>query len=65
MTTAREKLTNKIARMDDELILTCIAQIGGGRVDTEKSLVRALLIDEVERRHGEDAADDIMDRIGL
>jgi|DEB0MinimDraft_4_1074332.scaffolds.fasta_scaffold470620_1 CRISPR/Cas system type I-B associated protein Csh2 (Cas7 group RAMP superfamily) len=63
--TAKQKLKNMIANLDSEIIHTCLDMIGSGHVSAEERIVRAYMIDEIERRHGEDAADAAMDRIGL
>ena len=62
---ATQKLKSRIANLDSEMIYTCLDQIGGGHVDAERRIVRVYLIAEIEARHGEDAADAAMDRIGL
>jgi len=62
---AKQNLTNRIATLDNDMLHICLDQIGGGHVDAERRIVRAALINEIEKRHGEDAADAAMDRIGL
>jgi len=62
---ATQKIKNRIATLDSEMLHLCLDQIGGGPVDAERQIVRAYLISEIEKRHGEDAADEAMDRIGL
>ena len=62
---ATQKIQNRIAPLDDQMLHLCLDQIGGGQVDAERQIVRAYLISEIEKRHGEDAADAAMDRIGL
>ena len=62
---ATQKLKSRIATLDDQMLHLCLDRIGGGHVDAEQRIVRAYLISEIEKRHGEDAADAAMDRIGL
>lgn len=62
---ARTKLQAKIQTMDTGLITAAVRMIGGGMVSVEEQMVRAYLIEEYENRNGEDAADALMDSIGL
>jgi hypothetical protein len=59
------KMKARIASKSDAVIVEAVELIGGSTVSTEAALVRALLISEYEARHGENAADALMDRIGL
>ena len=59
------KLITKARTMTTDQILEAVNMIGGGQVSAEVRRVRAALIEVYEEREGEDAADALMDLIGL
>jgi hypothetical protein len=60
-----EKLINKTRNMPTEQLLEGLALIGGGQVSAEKRMVRAAMIEVFMEREGEEAADDLMDSLGM
>lgn len=60
-----ETLKNKVREMTTAQIVESVKLIGGGHVDTDRRMVRAALIDVYAEREGEEAADALMDEIGL
>ena len=60
-----EALRTAARLADTETIADAIKEIGGGHVDTETRMTRAALIDVYGERLGDNAADAIMDEIGL
>ena len=64
-TTARRQLTAKIASLTNDQLLAGVVAIGGGYVSEDRRLVRAMLLEEISTRDGADAADLVMDSIGL
>lgn len=60
-----EQLKAKIRTQTTDMILECIMQIGGGRVDTDRRMVRAALIDVYIERTSEEDGDALMDVLGL
>jgi hypothetical protein len=60
-----EQMKEQIREKDTQTIYECVVLIGGGHVDTDKRMVRAALIDVYQEREGEEAADTLMDFIGL
>jgi len=67
MSEAIEAMKTKIATLTDTMILDAIKTIGGELLDisTEKRITRAYLIEEYATRNGFDAADELMDSIGM
>ncbi len=61
----RNLLNAKIAGLSTDQILEAVVVIGGGQVEVEQRMVRALLIDEFIRREGVEAGDVLMDKVGL
>ena len=59
------RLLEKIRTLDDATIRASLEEIGPGVVDVDRMMVRAAMIDVYQERHGEDAADDLMDEIGM
>jgi hypothetical protein len=51
--------------MPTEQLLEGLALIGGGQVSAEKRMVRAAMIEVFMEREGEEAADDLMDSLGM
>jgi hypothetical protein len=60
-----EKLINKTREMGTEQIRDLVAFIGGGQVSAEARMVRAALIEVFMEREGEEAADALMDSLGM
>jgi hypothetical protein len=60
-----EKLINKVRNITTEQILEAVALIGGGQVSPEKGMVRAAMIEVFMEREGEEAADALMDSLGM
>jgi hypothetical protein len=60
-----EKLIAKTRTMTTDQILEAITIIGGGHLTTEISMVRAALIEVYGEREGDDAADALMDMLGM
>ena len=60
-----EKLITKTRAMTTDQILEAVNIIGGGDVSKDARMVRAALIEVYQEREGEDAADALMDFIGL
>ena len=63
-----DKIIARINKMDTDMILICAQKIGGGdytKLGKEERMVRAALIDVYEKREGEDAADALMDLLGM
>jgi hypothetical protein len=60
-----DAIKEKASQYSTEIILETIRTIGGGYVDQDKRMVRAALIDLYAERTSEDAADNLMDEIGL
>jgi len=60
-----DAIAAKIESMTSQKIVEGIEFIGGGHVSPEKTLVRAKLLREFEGRCGYEAADELMDRIGM
>jgi hypothetical protein len=60
-----EKLIAKTRTMTTDQILEAVTIIGGGNVSTEELMVRAALIEVYGERKGDDAADALMDMLGM
>jgi hypothetical protein len=65
MNAAHSQLLDRIHGLDDDLLILCIMNIGGGPVDQDRRFVRAELLGEYEARNGEDAVDAVMDQLGM
>ena len=61
-----DKLLNKTRTHSTDQILKALAVIGGSsRVTAEEQMVRAAMIEVFAEREGEDAADELMDTLGM
>lgn len=60
-----EKLIAKTRTMTTDQILEAITIFGGGHLTTEISMVGAALIEVYGEREGDDAADALMDMLGM
>ena len=60
-----EKLITKTRTYSTSQILDAVKLIGGGSVSAELTLVRAALIEVFKERNGDDAADALMDDLGM
>lgn len=60
-----DKLIAKVSEYSTALILESVIVIGGGQVTIEATMVRAALIEVYKQREGEDAADKLMDDLGM
>jgi len=58
-------LATRIARMSTAQIRAAVLVIGGGNVDQERRAVRYYLLNEFEARMGEDAADALLEQLGM
>ena len=62
--TAMDPLTARVRSLSDDALTGALRELGGGALWVDHSTVRAALLDEYERRHGDDV-DAFMDEIGL
>ncbi len=61
-----EAMKAKIRTQSDDMILTCLNELGGGFLaDADKRTVRGYLIEVYCERHGEEAGDLLMDALGM
>ena len=60
-----QAILNQIRTYTTDMIVEAVEAIGGGNVDTETRMVRAALIEVYGEREGFDAADSLMDKIGM
>ncbi len=61
----RTELKNRIKAIDSKTLIEAIRLIGGGNVNTEKTMVRAYMLDEYEAREGEQAVEKLMSEMGM
>lgn len=59
------KLIEAVQKYSTELILESVKVIGGGQVSEELRMARAALIEVYMQREGEEAADSLMDELGM
>lgn len=59
------KLTQKIATLKTDMIVSALREMGGGLLDSDRMNVRTELLKAYEARQGEDAVDALMDELGL
>jgi hypothetical protein len=64
-TTAMDKLIAHASKQDTQTLFEAIVLLGGGTLPTEANMARAAMIEVYEQREGEEAADALMDLIGL
>lgn len=62
---AMARLIEHASKRDTETLLGAIVALGGGTLPLEANMARAAMIEVYEQREGEDAADTLMDFIGL
>jgi len=62
---ARDRLQARVADLTGDMLLAAILAIGGGSVAIDKTVVRAFMLSEFERRYGGEAVDALMDNIGM
>jgi lipopolysaccharide biosynthesis regulator YciM len=62
---ARQKMINKISKMDDTLIIAVLKDMAKpwDKYTEQERMVKAYLYDEYEKRNGEDAVDMLLDII--
>jgi hypothetical protein len=60
-----DKLTTRIEKMTNGQIVSTAKMIGGGRVSQELNMVRAALFAAYRDRNGDDAADALLDSMGM
>mgnify|MGYP007059401944 CR=1 FL=1 len=63
---AVQMIQNAVKNQSTEVIYACIRQIGGAfDIDQDSRVTRAALIQEIADREGDEAADKIMDELGM
>ena len=60
-----EKILATLRNMQTKIIKEAIELIGGGAVDEHTRIARFYLLTEYETREGEEATDDLCEKIGL
>ena len=65
MENVKEGLKNRINQYTTNKIVECLFELGAGVLDIDAMMVRAALLDVYEDRMGEEAADELMDKLGL
>tara|TARA_R110000787_G_scaffold203112_1_gene313651 strand:+ start:364 stop:591 length:228 start_codon:yes stop_codon:yes gene_type:complete len=62
---ARARLTNRIAKMSDKMIIACLKDMAKpwDKYTEEERMVKAYIYDQYEKRNGEDAVDMLLDVI--
>lgn len=60
-----EAMKAKIRTQSDDMILSCLNELGGGFLEEDKRTVRGYLIEVYCERHGEEAGDLLMDALGM
>ena len=60
-----EKMIEHALTKETQTLIDSIKVIGGGRVSTELRMARAVMIEAIVIREGEELADSIMDQLGM
>lgn len=63
--TIKDTMLDGIAALTTPQIIEGIEAIGGGRVDMDQRMLRAYMIEELIKRDGVVAGDELMDKIGM
>ena len=63
--TLLERMRSRVSALSGDQVLQGVILIGGGLVSQDQRMVRALLLDEYEKRNGEEALDALLVTLGM